>query len=345
MGHTRDNLSGTQHPRGGHAAVFYPHIVVALGKLDAHLGVLGEDGGAGLHLAVHDAPLVGHLALQGDGARKQLAAGAVVIELATRQRQDGHRQGVQLVVGNARMGTQRPTEVGVEVVVAQVGPGHGRVGRPFGLERALLEQLDGTVAQEPDADVHQEEMGLRQVFELSQRGLLKHEVEHFGRLAVGHEHAVMGGQHGVHPQAVAHDVGLRDVLQGLLGADVDVAAGNEGAERLGGTLHNLFIKRELQGEQVLSQLLATLPAEHGQRRQNLARGGIGGQATALAAGMEEDALLGAGLGGAVLFPLAQEPGGAATRTQLHADGVGRTKPFICVHMRKVGKGLHQVGRQ
>ena len=143
------------------------------------------------------------------------------------------------------MGTQRPTEVGVEVVVAQVGPGNGRICRSFGLERTLLEQLDGTVTQEPDADVHQEEMGLRQVFELGQRRFLKHEVEHFGLLAAGDEHAVMGGQHRIYPQAVAHDVGLRNVLQGLLGTDVDVAAGYKGAKRLGSTLHDLFVQGQL----------------------------------------------------------------------------------------------------
>ena len=338
-------MSRAKLPRSGHTTVFYPHVFVSLGELDAHFGVLGEDGGIGFHLAVHDLTLVGHLALQGEGARKQLAAGAVVIELATRQGQDGHRQGVQLVVGNARMGTQRPTEVGVEVVVAQVGPGNGRVCRPFGLERTLLEQLDGTVAQEPDADVHQEEMGLRQIFELGQRRFLKHEVEHFGLLAAGDEHAMMGSQHRVHPQAVAHDVGLRNVLQGLLGTDVDVAAGYKGAKRLGSTLHDLFVQGQLQGEQVLTQPLAARPAEHGQGRQNLARRGIGRQASALSAGMEEDALLGSCLGGAILLPLAQEPGGTTTRTQLHADRVGRTKPFVRVYTFQFGEGLHQVGGQ
>ena len=62
-------------------------------------------------------------------------------------------------------------------------------------------------------------------------------------------------------------------------------------ERRGCRLHDLLVERELQRQQVLSDALASAPAENGNGHQRLARRGVGRQAAALPTGMDQYALL------------------------------------------------------
>jgi hypothetical protein len=61
---------------------------------------------------------------------------------------------------------------------------------------------------------------------------------------------VLGGL-GVQPKAIAYHIDIRDGLQGLRGANEDVATDDHRTETLRGFLHNALIERHLQGEKVL----------------------------------------------------------------------------------------------
>ena len=244
---------------------------------------------------------------------------------------------------------------------------------------ALHEQADGTVAEEPDADVGEVEMILLQRLQLVDRRFLEHLLEDLRRALVGHEHAVVLGNVGTEPEAIADHVGLRYRRQGLRGADEHVATDHHGVETLWGFLHHLLEEGQLQREQVLRQTLAALPAEHGQGGEDFSGRGIGWQSAALTTGMQQDALLGGepgeegggvrgqrGLrrcrsvrgrrgGGCrlvVLEALPEQPGRAGTTAYAVALGVAGAEVFI---IRKARDGVehgfpfvghaHQVGWQ
>ena len=141
------------------------------------------------------------------------------------------------------------------------------------------------------------------------------------------------GQRGVHPQTVAHHIGLRDGLQGLGRTDIDIATGNQGIQPLGGLLHDALVKGQLQREEVLPQPLSLGPTEDGYGSQYLARRGIAGQAAALSASVQQDALLAGeplhevSLSTPSLVAGLKQPGGTSTGTELGTYGVARTEPF------------------
>ena len=340
-GHAGHDVLAMQAPLLPYATVLDPDVGIVGRETIAQVGILYEHGRMRLHLVVHDFALVDDQVLYTEGGRKQFAAGSIVIELAPRQRQDGHAQLVQLLVDNAGMFAQREAKVGIHVVIGQLSV---RV-------RTLDEQFDGPVAQKPDADVHQEKVGFHQAAQFFDRGFLQHEVELVGISSRGNKNTVVLGQVGVYPQAIAHHIGLGNRLQGLGGTDIDIAAGNQGMQGLGSFLQNLLIERQLEGQEVLRQALSAGPPKYRYRGEHLARRRIARQTTALATGMQQDALLapqpfGEGsLGRPLVATGLQEPGRTPTGAQLTAHWVGRTEPFRPVYVLDIMETLHQIGRQ
>ena len=80
---------------------------------------------------------------------------------------------VQFVVLQTGMVSQGKAELGVHVVESQV----------LALVRTLDKEVHCTVAQQPDADIHEEEVSLHKASQLFNRRFLKHEVELIGGLA------------------------------------------------------------------------------------------------------------------------------------------------------------------
>lgn len=149
---------------------------------------------------------------------------------------------------------------------------------------------------------------------------------------------------------------------------------------VGGKRHQSLIKGQLQGEQRLGETLSPLPSEHRDGSEYLARGGIGGKAAALAAGMEEDALLrgkpggegGRGGGGGALqqncrerwlaiwerglaiwerglllglIALLEEIGGATTAAEFVSYGVVGTEILAAVETGYLVKRAHEIRGQ
>ena len=201
-------------------------------------------------------------------------------------------------------------------------------------------------------------MVLEQLAQHGWRGLLQHALQLRGPLPRGDKHAVVLGNLGAQPQPVAHHVGLGDGLQGLCGADIDVAAHHHGVQPGRCSRHDSLVERQLQLQQVLRKPLSALPAEHGQGGENLARGGIGRQSAALPAGVDEDVLflwqpVEDPLQVARLQPalgrrasgqgLEQQPGGAAAGAQFAAHGVVGAEPFGRVTVGDVMKTFYEIG--
>ena len=315
LGHAGHYVVVRQRPVGTDVTVFYPDVIVLLCKLKAYLCVLHEDAGVRLTVVVHDVALVVDDILNSQRRGNHLARGSEMVELATRQRHDGYRQRLQLRVVDGRLSAQGAAEIGVQVIFADASPPS--------IHRPPHEQLHGTVAEQPDADVRQVEMVLLQFGQPLDAGLLQHLLQHAGRPAVADEDTMILGNGGVEPQAIAHHVGLGNLSYALGSTDIDVAADNHRCQTLRSLFHQSFVERQLQVEERLRQLLSTLPAEYGNRCQHLAADGIGRQALAASAGMQDDAFL---LRQPVVkvcftFPcslftcirLLQQPGGSTTR--------------------------------
>ena len=130
-----------------------------------------------------------------------------------------------------------------------------------------------------------------QLFQGLNRRLLEHLLQHRWRLTTADEDAVVGGRRSRQPQTVADDVGIRDRLQGLRGADEDITADHHGMDIVGSHRHQPTVEGQLQVEQRLVETLATLPTEYGHRHEYFSLHGIGRQPTALSAGMYKDALV------------------------------------------------------
>ena len=205
LGHAGDDMVVGELPVGAHVAILNPDVGILGSERDFGDRVLHEDAGVRLAVVVHDLALVAHDVLQAQGRRNHVARRTEMIELASRQRQDGYRELTQLGVVKLRVGAQTTSEVTVEVVVdGGLVEGGGWKVKPA----SFHQQLDGTVAEQPHADVGEEEMVALQVVQLGNGGLLKHLLQHAGGVAVHQEHTVMGGYGGIEPQTVANDVGL-----------------------------------------------------------------------------------------------------------------------------------------
>ena len=279
--HTGDNGLLAQRPFLPYITVFYPDFRIGSSQRKVDVSILHEHSRMRLHLMVHDLTLIDNDILYIQRRGKQFAAGAIMIELTTRQRQDSYAQLIEFLVDNARIFTQCKTKLGIHIVE-----------REFAIfVRTVHQEFYGTVAQQPDTDVHQEKMGFHQVAQFLDGRLLKHEVELVGIAAGGHEHTVVLCQVGIDPQTIAHDIGLGDVLQRFAGADIDIATGNQCMQFVRSLLHNPFVQRKLQGQQVLRQALSPRPTKDGYGCQDFSRRSITGQTTALTSGMQENTFL------------------------------------------------------
>ena len=94
-------------------------------------------------------------------------------------------------------------------------------------------------------------MRARQSSQLIESGFLKHEIELVGKLTVRHEHSVASGKCGIYPQAVTNNIGLRNLLQRLAVAQVNVTTGNQRMQRIRRFAHDLLIQRKLERKEVL----------------------------------------------------------------------------------------------
>ena len=103
--HTRHHVVAGQLPARPDVAVLYPDVAV-LGseRIVAH-GILRENAGLRLAVVVHDVALVVDDTLDGHRRRDHLPRGAEMVELATRQRHNSHRELAQFRVVNGRFGT------------------------------------------------------------------------------------------------------------------------------------------------------------------------------------------------------------------------------------------------
>ena len=291
------------------------------------------------HLVVHNRPLVRHAVLHRQRRRNHLPARTVVVELTARQRQDSHLQAVQLLIHDAWMCPQCQSELRVHVV---------ELHAPVLVGRTFHHQLDGTVTQQPDADVHQEQVILHQLAHFLHARFLQHEVQLLRFLPRRYEHPVVLRQFRVYPQAVAHHVHIRNLLQRFRGTDVHVAARNQRAQSLRRPLHDFLIQRQLQRQQVLCDALSACPAEHRYRRQYLARRCIARQTAALSPCMQQDTLLPcqpvAQCGILILFLPAsiQQPGRTTSRTQFLSHRVRCAEPLLVVRVHNIVKTFHQI---
>ena len=98
-----------------------------------------------------------------------------------------------------------------------------------------------------------------------------------------------------------------------------------------------------------------LPTEYGDGREDLAGWGVGGEPTALTAGMEQQTAVGLQplaeffrIGGALAacgltIGFEKEPGGTSTRALFVADGVVGAKPVIAAQSCNIMKTFHQIG--
>ena len=230
VGHACDDVVGGERPAIAHTAVLDPDVAVVGRELTAHHGILQEDGGVRLNAVVEYLALVVDKVLNGQHGGDDLSGCAEVVELATGQREDGHAELLQLVVVEGGLGAQTAAEVGVEVVVADahsvasIVSGAGIAGAFVGRELGLLhEQLDGAVAEQPYTDVGQVEVVAKKAVERLDRRFLQHALQHRRVIACRYEDSVVLGSLGVQPKSVADHIDIRDGLQGLRGANEDVA--------------------------------------------------------------------------------------------------------------------------
>ncbi len=177
--------------------VFDPDVLVFGGELAACIRILDKDRGVRLYERGADAALVVDPVLQGEGGGYDVVVGAEVVELAVGEVEQAAAQFADLWVGGARVVAEVEGEVPVEVVSGALLWFARLVCFP--VAGAFHEQLDGSVAEEPDADIEQEEVVGAAFVDFPYAWLLQDIVELVRGLALGEEDAVLGGAFGSIP--------------------------------------------------------------------------------------------------------------------------------------------------
>ena len=264
-GNAGEHVVALQLPAGGEVTVFYPNVLQFGRKLLFHARILREDGAVFLHPATQDQALVFHHVLERGGGADHLGGGAEMVEFTAREGNDGHREFVQFFIVGGGDRAEGATELRIEVI------GHAVA---VCVERTAAQKRNGAVAQQPDAQVHERQVGGGQFVLPFDARFLEHEVQTLGMVAVHEEDAVIARRGGIGPQTVAHYIGFRHRPQGFGGANIDVAAGHEGAQAVGSGSYDAFVERELEREERLVEALAACPTKHGDGQQHFAAGRI-----------------------------------------------------------------------
>ena len=199
-----------------------------------------------------------------------------MIELTPRKRQDSHTQLIHFLILDFRVSTQRQSKFRIHIIE-----------REFSFPvRTLHQQLHCTIAQQPNTDIHQEQVRLHQIAQFFDRRFLQHEIQLIWIPTRRNKHPMILGQIRIHPQTITYDIGFRNFLQRLTCTNIHISTGYQRMQRIRSILHDLLIQRKLQSQQVLRQALSACPTKHRYRRQNLARRCITRQTTALSSRMK-----------------------------------------------------------
>ena len=340
-GNAREHMLALQLPAGGEVTVFDPNVLEFGRERLLHARILREDGAVLLHPAAQDEALVFHHVLERGGRTDHLGGGAEVVEFSAREGEHGHGEFAQVFIDGGGMRAEGTTELRIEVV--------GHAAAVFA-ERAAAQERNGAVAQQPDAQIHERQVGGGQFVLALDARFLEHEVELLRMVTMHEEHAVIARRCGVGPQAVAHHIGLRHRQEGLGGANIDVAARHQRAQAVGSGRHDALIERKLEREQGLVEALPAGPAKHGDGQQHLAAGRISRQAATLTAGVQQDALLTRqplveildpfGLSGAF-----EQPRGTAAAAEFAVDGIGGAEIFVGRQLTDGVEAVDDVGRE
>ena len=340
--HTCHYVLSCECPLAAHCAVLDPYIRIVGRELDPDIGILYEECRVRLDALVHYHTLVDDAVLHGECRTDHLAACAIMMKFASRQRQDSHFQCIQFRVCDLWVLAQGESEVRIEVIELdgrRIDTIHHIL--LFGTEASVHEQTQCFVRQYPYTDVHQEEMLLHELTECLYRWFLQHVVELVGVVTSRHEDSVVLGKRRIDPQAVTHHIGIRNVLKRCIGTYIHVATHNHRLEPFGSFLHNLVVERQLQVEQVLRQFLSAFPSEHGDRSEYLARRRIARQPSALSACVQND----------TTFAFAHEsasasfldgPCSATARTEFRTNRVVGTEPFVMARICYFMKTFHKI---
>ena len=275
------------------------------------------------YLVMHDLPLINHQILYIQRRRKQFTTRPIMIELPARQRKNRHTQLVQLLIDNLRIFTQSQTKFRIHIIE-----------RKFTLLiRTFHQKFYRPVAQQPNADIHQEIMRFHQRPQFFYRWFLKHVIQLVRCRPRRDKYTMVLCKTRIHPQAITHHVRFRDLLQRLARTDIHIPTGNQRMQGIRRFLHNLLIQRQLQRKEILRQSLATRPTENRNRCQHLTRRCIPRQSTALTTRMQQDTLL-------LRQPFTQrqfrcpfpatsiqKPSRTSSGTQLAAHRIGCTEPL------------------
>ena len=92
------NVVVSKGPPLAHVAVFNPEICIFLSKAEVADGILHKDAGMRFTTMVHNLALIVNQVLNAEGRRNHLARSSEMVELATLQRYDGHRELRELIV-------------------------------------------------------------------------------------------------------------------------------------------------------------------------------------------------------------------------------------------------------
>ena len=198
-------------------------------------------------------------------------------------------------------------------------------------------------------------MILEQTAQRLHAGFLQHAFHLLRMLPRRDKHTVVLGNLWTKPQTITNHIGIGNRLKRLCGTDIDIATHHHGMKTCGSGLHDLLIKRNLQGKEILRKSLSAFPTEYGQRCQYLTRRGIGRQAAALSASMQQDALLTgepftksrtiAMITLRITKGLLQEPRGSPTRPQLMSDGIVGTEILVTGKSRNIVETAYEIRRQ
>ena len=206
-----------QFPMLSYITILYPSIRIGCSQRNLQLRILNEHCRMRFHLAVHDLTLVNNDILYAQSRRNQFPARSIMIEFPTWQRKHSYTQLVQFFVFNARMFAQSQTELRIHIIESKFAI----------FIRAFHQQFHRTIAQQPNPDIHQEQMRLHQSAQFFYRRFLQHIIQ-FVRITTGrNKHTMVFRQIRIYPQTIANHIRFRNLLQRFGRTDIHIATRNQ----------------------------------------------------------------------------------------------------------------------